>query len=140
MVEAVRESADPRRRAGAARPGPVPTLDAVEQDTTGKRRGLPAWAVFSVLRVLFFLVPLVVVYAFSANLLVAAGIATVVGLCLSVIFLSRQRRAFSGELAATRGRPERPRRPSTGEDENAEDAAVDGTAGQNASAAANPRP
>ncbi|MCU1473491.1 MAG: hypothetical protein JWQ92_1559 [Amnibacterium sp.] len=86
---------------------------------------MPAWIVFSVLRVLAFVVPLAVSYALGASLLLAALIAAIVGLCISVIFLSRQRRAFSGELADLRARPDKPRKPDTGEDELVEDAAIE---------------
>jgi uncharacterized protein (DUF58 family) len=108
----------------------------------GRRRSAPAWIVFTILRILAFAVPLVVAYALGANLVLAAVIAAIVGLCISVIFLSGQRRAFSGELAALRVRPEPARAPDTGEDELAEDAAIDSAAAQNgsASAAASPNP
>jgi uncharacterized membrane protein len=89
---------------------------------------VPAWIAFSVLRVLAFVVPLAVSYALGASLLLAALIAAVVGLCISVIFLSRQRRAFSSELADLRARPDKARRPDAGEDELAEDAVIDSTA------------
>lgn len=92
------------------------------------------------LRVLSFAVPLVVAYEFGASLLLAAVIAAIVGLCVSVIFLAGQRRAFSGELVSLRTRPDKPRRPDTGEDELAEDAFVEGDRTQNASAAARPKP
>ncbi len=103
---------------------------------------MPAWVVFTVLRVLAFLVPLVVAWALGASLLLAALIAAIVGLCLSVIFLSGQRSAMSRELAALRRRPEKPRKPESGEDELVEDAAVDAAPDQNGNtnAAASPRP
>jgi uncharacterized membrane protein len=86
---------------------------------------MPAWLVFTTLRVLAFVVPLVVSYALGASLLLAALIAAIVGFCLSVIFLSRQRRAFSGELAELRRRPAKRTTPDVGEDEIVEDAVVD---------------
>lgn len=104
-----------------------------------RRRGAPAWLVFTILRILAFAVPLVVAYALGANLLLAAVIAAIIGLCISVIFLSGQRHRFSGELVALRVRPEPVRGPDTGEDELAEDAAVD-TQNGSASAAASPKP
>ena len=94
-------------------------------EQAGRQRRLPAWLVFTVLRILAFLVPLVVSYGLGANLLLAALIAAIVGFCISVIFLSRQRHAFSGELADLRRRPIKPRKPDTGEDELIEDAVVD---------------
>jgi uncharacterized membrane protein len=89
---------------------------------------MPAWLVFTVLRVLAFVVPLAVSYELGANLLLAAVIAAIVGFCISVIFLSRQRQAFSGELADLRRRPSRPTAPDPGEDELVEDAVVDSRA------------
>ena len=77
------------------------------------------------LRILAFVVPLVVSYELGASLLLAALIAAVVGFCISVIFLSGQRRAFSGELAELRRRPAEPSTPDVGEDELAEDAVID---------------
>jgi uncharacterized membrane protein len=94
-------------------------------EQAGRRRRLPAWLVFTVLRILAFVVPLVVSYELGASLLLAALIAAVVGFCISVIFLSRQRRAFSGELAELRRRPAEPSAPDVGEDELVEDAVVD---------------
>lgn len=94
---------------------------------------MPAWIVFTVLRVLAFVVPLAVSYALGASLLLAALIAAIVGLCISVIFLSRQRRAFSGELAELRARPDQPRKPDAGQDELVEDAAVESRAPSNGS-------
>jgi uncharacterized membrane protein len=94
-------------------------------EQAARRRRVPAWVAFTVLRVLAFAVPLAVSYELGASLLLAALIAAVVGLCISVIFLSRQRRAFSGELAELRSRPEAPRTPDTGEDELAEDGVVE---------------
>jgi hypothetical protein len=107
-----------------------------------RQRRVPAWVAFTVLRVLAFLVPLAIAWALGAGVLLAALIATIVGLCLSVIFLSRQRGAMSGELAALRRRPEKPRGPETGEDELVEDAAVDAAPDQNGNtnAAASPKP
>lgn len=103
---------------------------------------MPAWLAFTVLRVLAFLVPLVLAWVLGASLLLAALIAAIVGLCLSVIFLSGQRRAMSGELAALRVRPEKARKPDTGEDELTEDAAVEAAPDQNGktNAAARPKP
>lgn len=86
---------------------------------------MPAWLVFTVLRILAFVVPLAIAYVLGASLLLAALIAAIVGFCLSVIFLSRQRRAFSGELAELRRRPAKRSMPDVGEDELVEDAVVE---------------
>jgi hypothetical protein len=95
-----------------------------------------------VLRILAFAVPLVVAIGLGANIVLAAVIAAIIGFCISVIFLSGQRHAFSGELAALRSRPEPVRGPEAGDDELAEDAATDSAADQSgsASAAARPKP
>jgi hypothetical protein len=120
---------------------PVPTLFAVAETkrTSGTKR-LPAWLIFTLLRVLAFVVPLLIMLALGASLLAAAVIAAVVGLCVSVIFLSRQRGAVVHELTSRR-RPEAASPPAGG-DESVEDAAVDRAAGQSgsASAAARPKP
>ena len=94
------------------------------------------------LRILAFAVPLVVAVGLGASLVLAAVIAAIIGFCISVIFLSGQRHAFSGELAALRTRPEPVRGPDTGEDELAEDAVIDSATDQSgsASAAARPKP
>ena len=104
-----------------------------------KTRRLPRWLPYTVLRLLFFAVPLGVVYALGENITLAAVAAAIIGLCLSVIFLGPQRAAAAEVLEArTRRRLPHP----TDEDlEDAEDAAG-GAAGadQNASAAARPKP
>ena len=125
-------------RGGRAYPGSV-------SEHAGRRRGVPAWIVYTLLRILAFAVPLALAYVLGANLLLAALIAAIVGFCISVIFLSGQRHAFSGELAALRVRPEKARDPDTGVDELAEDAVVDGAGSDpaqngSANAAASPKP
>ena len=107
--------------AGAVRA--LPTLGAVARPERGASRRLPGWLAYTVLRILFFVVPLVLTYGFSANVYVAAIVAAVVGFCLSLIFLNRQRIELAGELAGRRRRAAAgPRRDS---DEAAEDAAVE---------------
>jgi hypothetical protein len=96
--------------------------------------------VFTVLRVLVFVVPLVVTMLLGASPLLAALIAAIVGLCLSLLFLSGSRGRYSSELAGLRARPSAPRATSGTADEAAEDSALDAADGQNASAAANPKP
>ena len=68
-----------------------------------------------------FLVPLVITYGITANLLVAAVTATIVGFCLSLIFLNRQRLKVASGIAELRHGERR-----AGEDESAEDAAFTG--------------
>ena len=93
-----------------------------------------AFAAYSALQLLLFVVPLLVVYAVSGNALLSAVIAAVVGLALSMILLDRQRGLLAKGL---RERSESRRRIT---DEALEDQAVDEAEDQNDSAAANPRP
>lgn len=112
------------------------------RERTGRRR-LPRWLPYTALRILFFLVPLVLTFGFSANVDVAAIVAAIVGFCLSLIFLNRQRIDLAGELAARRRAG--PAAARADSDEAAEDAALDhGNGGQGAdqagSASARPSP
>ena len=84
---------------------------------------MPAWVTYTGLRLLFFAVPLAAVYLLGGNLTLAAVVAAIIGLCLSVIFLGQQRTAAAGALEARSQR--RPHRPA---DEDVEDGAIDGTA------------
>lgn len=104
----------------------------------GGRRRLPGWLPYTTLRILFFLVPLVLTYGFSANIDVAAIVAAIVGFCLSLIFLNRQRIELAGELVARRRAG--PTAPRSDSDEAAEDAAVEQGADQAGSASARPSP
>lgn len=90
------------------------------------------WLAYSVLRLLFFGVPLAIVWGLSGNLVLSAVVGAVIGLCLSVVLLDRQRGAVALRLERWAER----RRPTS--DEAVEDEAVDG--GQSASAPARPRP
>jgi hypothetical protein len=90
---------------------------------------------FTGLRLLFFLVPLAVISALGGGIIVAAVFAAILGLCLSIIFLGRQRTEAVGTLRATTVR-RTPKRTSV--DEDAEDDLPSGD--QNASAAASPKP
>lgn len=108
--------------------------------TEERRSRLPGWLVYSVLRVLAFAVPFLVAWGLGVDPLLAVALGAVIGLAVSVLFLSRQRRAFTSELQALGGRRER-RGPSAGSDESVEDGLVDGPGtDQNASAAAKPKP
>lgn len=101
-------------------------------------RRLPRWLPYTALRILFFLVPLVLTYGFSANIYVAAIVAAVVGFCLSLIFLNRQRIELAGELAARRRAAPPARRVDS--DEAAEDAVLERDGDQAGSASARPSP
>lgn len=118
--------------------GPVPTLVPV---MAGNRNSFAlAFAAYTALRLLVFVVPLVVIYALSGNPILSAVIAAVIGFALSMILLVRQRSSMATGLA------ERSDSRRTISDEAIEDEAVDETTedeavdGQNDSAAASPRP
>lgn len=89
---------------------------------------------YTALRLLLFVVPLVVIYALSGNSLVSAVLAAIIGFALSMILLDRQRGSVAQFL---RQRSETRRVVS---DEALEDEGVEGSPGQNDSAAASPRP
>lgn len=101
----------------------------------GRKRRIPVWLTYTVLRLLFFAVPLVAVTLLGGNLVVAAIAAAVIGVCLSVILLHRQRAEVAAELEAWRTARRANRRKTT--DEAVED---DVARGQNANAAASPEP
>ncbi|MCD7101675.1 DUF4229 domain-containing protein [Pseudoclavibacter sp. 13-3] len=67
---------------------------------------LPAWLVYTLLRVGVVLVALIVLLLLGFNPFVAALIAVVVGLLVSYLALGRQRQAFGDELARRRAHPE----------------------------------
>lgn len=93
-----------------------------------------AFVGYTLLRLLVFAVPLVVIYALSGNAVLSAVIAAVIGFALSMILLARQR----GSVAERLGERTANRRVIS--DEAVEDDAVDSAEGQNDSAAASPRP
>jgi hypothetical protein len=93
-----------------------------------------AFVAFSVLRILLFAVPLVVIYALSGNPVLSAVLAAVIGFALSMILLDRQR----GSVAQVLSQRAANRRVIS--DEAAEDDVVAGPEGQNDSAAASPKP
>lgn len=88
----------------------------------GGARRLPRWLPYTALRTLFFLVPLVLTYGLGGNIYIAAIVAAIVGFCLSLIFLNRQRIELAGDLAARRREAAAPQ---TDSDEVAEDAALE---------------
>ncbi|WP_375388444.1 DUF4229 domain-containing protein [uncultured Amnibacterium sp.] len=102
---------------------------------SGRRPSLPlAFAAYSALRLLVFVVPLLVVWGLSGNLAVAAVIAAVIGLALSFILLDRQRGVFASGLQQRAGT----RRRIT--DETVEDELAEDAGDQSTSAAASPKP
>lgn len=77
-----------------------------------------AWIVYTLLRLVFFAVPFAVLYLIGWHWLVAAVIATLVSVSLSIIFLSRQRETAAASVHAWRNRDRTT-------DDIVEDAAVD---------------
>ncbi|WP_104162840.1 DUF4229 domain-containing protein [Cryobacterium sp. N22] len=91
-------------------------------------KAVPAWLVFTVLRVLMFAVPFVVLSLLGIEGWLAALLAAVIGLCLSYIFLRAPRDTVARGLYEVRHRDKEPVHP----DAESEDAAVDrAEAGQN---------
>jgi Protein of unknown function (DUF4229) len=78
------------------------------------------WIVFTVLRLLLFVVPLVVSSLLGADLALAAILAAIIALALSVIFLPRLRTAMANDVASRIGK-----KPAPTSDEEAEDLATD---------------
>jgi hypothetical protein len=83
---------------------------------------IPSWITYTVLRLLVFAVPLVILLLVGVVWWLAVIAAALIGLCLSYIFLSRPRNAVSSDLYAVRHRD----KPVRSEDDDVEDAAVDG--------------
>nr|WP_217498945.1 DUF4229 domain-containing protein [Leifsonia sp. C5G2] len=75
------------------------------------------------MRLLVFAVPLAILLLVGVVWWLAVIAAALIGLCLSYIFLSRPRNAVSSDLYAVRHRD----KPVRSEDDDVEDAAVDGT-------------
>ena len=89
---------------------------------------IPSWITYSVLRLLVFVVPLVILLLLGVVWWLAVIAAALIGLCLSYIFLSRPRNAVSSDLYAVRHRD----KPARTEDDDVEDAAVENAAGASA--------
>jgi uncharacterized protein (DUF58 family) len=102
----------------------------------GRRRRVPVWVTYTLLRLVLFVVPLIVVYLLGGNIVIAAAAAAIIGVCLSVILLHRQRQEVAAELEARLSRRRANRTEPT--DEDVEDAAAGDD--QNANAAASPKP
>jgi len=84
-------------------------------------KAVPAWLVFTVLRVLMFAVPFVILLVLGIEGWLAALLAAVIGLCLSYIFLRTPRDTVARGLYEVRHREKDPVHP----DAESEDAAVD---------------
>lgn len=82
--------------------------------------------VYGGIRVLLFAVVLAALLLIQVNPFVAAALAAVIAFCVSYIAFGRQRRASADALAARRPREQGDHVASAaGDDESAEDAAVD---------------
>lgn len=86
---------------------------------------IPAWLTYTVLRLLFIAVPLVVLLlVLPSDLWVISVVAAVViGFCLSYLLLRGPRQAVADQLAAARRRERTEAKPTV--DDQVEDAAVD---------------
>jgi hypothetical protein len=84
-------------------------------------KSLPAWLSYSVIRLLLFAVPLVILLVAGVDPIVATIIAAIVGLCLSYIFLRTPRARVAESVYRARHRESAP----TSADADYEDAAVD---------------
>lgn len=84
---------------------------------------IPSWLTYTVLRLLVFAIPLAILLLLGIVWWISVIAAALIGLCLSYIFLSRPRNAVSSELYDVRHRD----KPAVSADDEAEDAAVEGT-------------
>ena len=84
---------------------------------------IPSWLTYTVLRLLMFAVPLVVLLLLDVVWWLAVIAAALIGLCLSYIFLGRSRNAVSTDLYRARNRD----KPVASPDEADEDSAIDAT-------------
>ena len=84
-------------------------------------KGIPSWVTYSVLRLLLFVVPLVILLVLRIEPWISVVAAALIGLCLSYIFLRRSRNAVATDLYASRHRD----KPATTVDDDVEDAAID---------------
>ncbi|RNE62103.1 DUF4229 domain-containing protein [Cryobacterium tepidiphilum] len=86
-------------------------------------KSVPAWLSYSVIRLLLFAVPLVILLVTGVGPIVATIIAAIIGLCLSYIFLRTPRARMADTVYRARHEPSTPA-PS---DADVEDAAIDET-------------
>jgi hypothetical protein len=86
---------------------------------------IPAWLSYTVLRLLFIAVPLVVLLLLlPADLWIVSAVASVViGFCLSYLLLRGPRQAVADQLASARKRERTEAKPTV--DDEVEDAVVD---------------
>lgn len=88
-------------------------------------KGIPSWVTYTVLRLLMFIVPLVILLLLHVDAWIAVVAAALIGLCLSYVLLRRPREAVARDLYAVRHRE----KPVVSADDEAEDSAVDSAGG-----------
>ncbi|MDQ1583515.1 MAG: hypothetical protein QOF36_1569 [Microbacteriaceae bacterium] len=86
---------------------------------------MPPWAKYTVLRLLLFAVPLVVLLLFQVAWPVAVIAAALIGLCLSYLLLRTQRDAVARKVYESRHKET----PIVTVDSEVEDAAIDAASG-----------
>lgn len=103
-----------------------PGVSAEKPGESAEKRRMPAWLRYTILRLLFILVPLaVLLVAFGAQYwLVWTVAAVIIGFALSYIFLRRPREAMAAELAERRNA-----KPIAKGDDAAEDAEIEASIG-----------
>jgi hypothetical protein len=84
-------------------------------------KGIPSWVTYTVLRLLLFVVPLVILLVLHVDAWISVVAAALIGLCLSYVLLKRPREAVSRDLYSVRHRE----KPLVSADDEAEDSAVD---------------
>ena len=97
-------------------------------------KAVPAWLLFTVLRVLMFVVPFAILVALGIEGWLSAVIAAIIGLCLSYLFLRTPRDTVARDLYEVRHRDKEPVHP----DAESEDAAVERAEQANSTKPANP--
>ncbi len=84
-------------------------------------KALPVWLRYTLLRVLLFAAPLVVLLVAGVTPWISVIVAALFGFSASLIFLRKQREAMAQDLYAARHRE----RPVVTADDEAEDSAID---------------
>ena len=87
-------------------------------------KSAPAWVLYTVYRILLFVVPLAILLVLRIEPWLATLLAGVIGLCLSYIFLSSPREKVARDLYAATHREKSAAKADDGDDQT-EDAAVD---------------
>ena len=82
---------------------------------------IPSWLTYTVLRLLVFAIPLVILLVVGLVWWLAVIAAALIGLCLSYILLSKSRNAISTDFYTVRQRS----KPANTQDDDDEDAVLD---------------